>query len=70
MPGPLDPPREGTDPIESRLIVENTAFSSRLQILGIPARIDLYGPGTHNWPYWQRELHRAWPMLAGALGVS
>jgi S-formylglutathione hydrolase FrmB len=70
VPGPLDPPREGTDPIESRLIVENTAFSSRLQILGIPARIDLYGPGTHNWPYWQRELHRAWPMLASALGLS
>ena len=32
-----------------------------------PARTDLYGPGTHTWPYWQRELHRALPTLLGAL---
>jgi S-formylglutathione hydrolase FrmB len=64
-------PKAPSDPIESRLIVENTAaLRSRLQILGIPARIDLYRPGTHNWPYWQRELHRAWAMLASALGLS
>ena len=32
-----------------------------------PARTDLYGPGTHTWPYWRRELHRALPTLLGAL---
>jgi diacylglycerol O-acyltransferase / trehalose O-mycolyltransferase len=26
-----------------------------------------YGPGTHTWPYWERELHRSLPLLLGAL---
>ena len=41
---------------------------SALQRLHIPATIDFYGPGTHSWPYWQRELHRALPILLRALG--
>jgi S-formylglutathione hydrolase FrmB len=39
----------------------------RLHQLGIPVRFDNYGPGIHNWPYWQRELHRSLPLLLGAL---
>jgi diacylglycerol O-acyltransferase / trehalose O-mycolyltransferase len=29
--------------------------------------VDFYGPGAHNWPYWERELRRALPVLLGAL---
>jgi S-formylglutathione hydrolase FrmB len=29
----------------------------------VAVRTDFYGPGTHNWPYWQRELRRALPLL-------
>ena len=39
----------------------------RLRQLGIPVRFDNYGPGIHNWPYWQRELHRSLPLLLEAL---
>jgi diacylglycerol O-acyltransferase/trehalose O-mycolyltransferase len=31
---------------------------------------DLYGNGTHNWPYWDAELCRSLPMLMAAEGVS
>ncbi len=34
---------------------------------GVPAVVDDYGNGTHTWPYWQRELHKAMPMLLTAL---
>jgi diacylglycerol O-acyltransferase/trehalose O-mycolyltransferase len=60
--GPFDPPGK-TDPTESGLHGENVAFVHRLRSLGLPATVDLYGPGTHSWPYWQRELHRALPLL-------
>ena len=38
--------------------------------LKIPAQLDFYGPGTHSWPYWQRDLHHAWPLLQHALGAG
>jgi S-formylglutathione hydrolase FrmB len=70
-PGPLD--LAGTDPsgkggqIERTLARRNAAFIHRLSELGIPAEVDAYGPGTHSWPYWQRELHRALPGIMRAL---
>jgi S-formylglutathione hydrolase FrmB len=64
--GPFDTTRH-TDPTEHSLEPENVAFVRRLRALHIPATVDLYGPGTHSWPYWQRELHRALPLLLGPL---
>jgi diacylglycerol O-acyltransferase / trehalose O-mycolyltransferase len=60
--GPLDRPGR-TDVIEAALHPENVAFARRLRALRVPVTVDLYGPGTHTWPYWQRELHRALPLL-------
>jgi S-formylglutathione hydrolase FrmB len=60
--GPFDEPGR-TDPVEAALHGENVALVERLRALRIPARVDLYGPGTHTWPYWQRELHRSLPLL-------
>jgi hypothetical protein len=34
------------------------------------ATIDLYGSGTHKKLYWQRELHRAWPLISRGLGLE
>jgi diacylglycerol O-acyltransferase/trehalose O-mycolyltransferase len=65
--GPLDKPGAGVDEIEQSIGAENKAFASRLRELGAGAQIDLYGPGTHNWVYWQRELHKAWPMITASL---
>jgi diacylglycerol O-acyltransferase/trehalose O-mycolyltransferase len=70
LPGPLDKAGSAVDDIEQLISAENEAFASRLRELGIDAQIDLYGPGTHNWVYWQRELHKAWPMIIASLGLG
>lgn len=69
-PGPLDTggtPLEEARQTEQQLAPGNTAFVHRLRDLGIPATVDAYGPGTHSWPYWQRELHRVLPGIMEAL---
>jgi diacylglycerol O-acyltransferase / trehalose O-mycolyltransferase len=66
-PGPLDAADTPPDQIEPNVLRQSTAFVERLQRLGIPARVDLYGNGTHSWAYWERELHRSWPMLMRAI---
>jgi S-formylglutathione hydrolase FrmB len=48
------------------LYAESRAFVARLRTLRIPVRADLYGPGTHTWRYWQRDLKRSLPLLLGA----
>jgi diacylglycerol O-acyltransferase / trehalose O-mycolyltransferase len=68
QPGPLDPAATAPTTIESALAAENAALAKWLRALDIPAQLDFYGPGTHNWPYWQNDLHKAWPLLERALG--
>jgi S-formylglutathione hydrolase FrmB len=68
-PGPYDPPGTPVDEVEAALATENAALVTRLRALRIPVMADFYGPGTHTAPYWQRELHRAWPLLQRALGL-
>ena len=67
-PGPFDNGASSSG--EALLYRQNLALRARLQQLHIPFQADFYGPGTHTWPYWQRELHRAWPMLTHALGIN
>ena len=64
-PGPLDGPDAGRDQIEPVVERQSRAFARRLRALGIPAETDFYGPGHHDWPYWERELRRALPLLLG-----
>lgn len=70
QPGPLDPGSTAPDTLESSLAAENSALAARLHDLNIPAQLDFYGAGTHNWPYWQRDLHHTWPLLEAALSTS
>jgi S-formylglutathione hydrolase FrmB len=70
QPGPLDAAGTGEDPIETSIGAENEAFAKRIRTLGLDARIRLYGAGTHSWAYWQRELHKAWPLITDGLGVG
>jgi S-formylglutathione hydrolase FrmB len=65
--GPFDPPG-AFDDREEFLHGMNLALAARFADLGIPVTTDFYGPGTHDWPYWERELHRSLPMLLRALG--
>jgi diacylglycerol O-acyltransferase/trehalose O-mycolyltransferase len=59
---PGDGRRDGTELIVGR---ESRAFTARLRRLGIPFRADLYRGGRHDWPYWERDLKRALPVLLG-----
>jgi S-formylglutathione hydrolase FrmB len=69
-PGPLDTAETEPDSIERSLIKENEALADQLKEVGVDAEVRLYGNGTHDWPYWDRELRRAWPMLTKALGIE
>jgi S-formylglutathione hydrolase FrmB len=66
QPGPHDTDT-GYQELEQALYPQNTAFVKRLHQLGIPVTVDAYSPGTHEWHYWQRELHRSLPLLLAAL---
>ena len=70
QPGPLDQRGTPPDSIEPWIQAENKAFVRHLRNLGVKPTTDLYGNGTHNWVYWQRELHRAWPLLTSTLRPS
>jgi S-formylglutathione hydrolase FrmB len=70
--GPFDPPT--VDPtataLEQVMETSSKSFVAKLQQAGVDVTSDFYGPGVHNWPYWEREFHRSWPMLAESLGVA
>jgi S-formylglutathione hydrolase FrmB len=61
--GPFERDKDKFDTTESFVLGESRAFAARLKALKIPAKVDFYGPGIHDWPYWERELQRALPML-------
>ena len=70
-PGPLD--RRGTKRgcpacvVERVLLPMNARMHERLRALGIRHVWDDYGPGTHDWPYWRRDLRETMPDLMRAL---
>jgi len=68
QPGPLDGARlgGGADPIERYAHGALVDMAAALRGAGVPATVEDYGPGTHSWPYWQRDLHRALPLILGA----
>lgn len=71
-PGPLD---EGHPlPVilvgsaaEAALPASLRKFADSLHSVGVDVSTNLYEPGTHSWPYWQRELHRIWPTVTEEL---
>jgi S-formylglutathione hydrolase FrmB len=65
QPGPHDAGR-GPDPVEQQIHQMNLSFHQRLLHLHISHVWDDYGPGTHSWPYWQRDLRQALPLLLAA----
>lgn len=65
--GPLDSPGS-TSALEADFNRQNHALAAELERVGAqPVTTNFYGPGTHGWAYWQRELHASLPMLLGAL---
>lgn len=56
-------PYGGGDPVEVAVHQMSVSFHDRLQQLGIPSLFDDYGPGGHDWPYWERDLRETVPTL-------
>ncbi|MFC9892580.1 alpha/beta hydrolase [Nocardia sp. NPDC127579] len=54
--------------LEAMSLTAAQIFRDRLAALGIPGRVDLVN-GTHTWPYWERSLATARPMILDALGL-
>ncbi|MGH3391964.1 MAG: hypothetical protein ACRDOO_24085, partial [Actinomadura sp.] len=63
-PGELAAP----DPIEIAVHDMSVSLHRRLGALDIPHLFDDYGPGTHSWPYWQRDLQQELPRLMKTFG--
>lgn len=73
LPGPLDPPHGVVDTVNTMSLEAMTAvaagiFRDRVTELDISARVDILN-GTHTWPYWERSLTTARPMILDALGA-
>ncbi|MFC5822540.1 alpha/beta hydrolase-fold protein [Nonomuraea insulae] len=66
--GPLDPPG-ATGDFEDALLSQSKAFARQARAAGVKITTDFYGPGRHTWPYWERALKRAMPVLRAAVGV-
>ncbi|MFF8679741.1 alpha/beta hydrolase [Streptomyces sp. NPDC015237] len=67
--GPLDPPGS-TSALEADFNRQNHALAAELKRVGARhVTTNFYGPGTHGWAYWERELHASLPMLLKALRV-
>lgn len=60
--GPFDD-GPGFDPVEFDVRDMSLNFAHRLDALGKPFALWDYGPGTHSWPYWQRDLRTVLPLM-------
>jgi S-formylglutathione hydrolase FrmB len=67
QPGPLDAPGRPFDAIEAAVQRNSVSLHERLVALGIAHTWDDYGPGTHTWPYWTRDLEQTLPDLLATL---
>ena len=69
-PGPYDDP---TDPNPAGTAIERftyqstTFFADAATAEGVPFVLHDYGPGTHTWPYWARDLRQWLPHLEEVL---
>lgn len=66
-PGPLDSGTTARDGGEAFIEGQNRLFVAAASAAGVRLTANLYGPGTHAWPYWTRELGKALPMLLGEI---
>lgn len=68
LPGPLD----ANSPLEAGMLEAPTylptgRLAEALRRAGVDVTAHLSLSGTHTWPYWQRELHLAWPSMLDTL---
>lgn len=67
QPGPYDDPaapNSGATAIEAAVHESTGYFVQAADAAGVAHAYDDYGPGTHSWPYWARDLRTYLPHLA------
>ncbi len=69
-PDPLDEPGTEHDRLEAWVGDGAERFVAALADADVAATTRAYGPGTHSWPYWERELAASMPTLMNAIGRS
>jgi len=67
QPGPYDDDDAQPDPLEAKVHEQSVSLHQRLRGLRIAHVWDDYGPGTHTWPYWARDLRRTLPQELAVL---
>jgi S-formylglutathione hydrolase FrmB len=70
QPGPLDPTGTDADDLEAWVGAGDDNFVTALRRARLNATVDAYGPGTHSWSYWDRELKQSLPWLIRSLGAE
>ena len=72
-PGPYDTPgttsTETDGAVESLIYALNQGFTAALSADGIPYTGYFYGPGTHSWGYWLRDLAHFLPQMWGVFSA-
>ncbi|MFB4319073.1 alpha/beta hydrolase [Actinomadura sp. 21ATH] len=72
-PGPLDKNKGAPWDIrylsESQVERASKDFAARAKAAGVPLTTNFYGPGSHTWGYWKREMHATWPTMMSAIGA-
>ncbi|UGY92950.1 alpha/beta hydrolase [Streptomyces gobiensis] len=66
-PGPMDRPQAAPSGLEASFDRMAAAYIDRARDYGLHVTAHRYGPGTHSWRYWERELATALPLLAAAI---
>jgi S-formylglutathione hydrolase FrmB len=56
--GPLNPPSDNSFDVNDEVEVhgETLRWKAAAARAHVPVTVDAYGNGSHNWPYWQRDL--------------
>jgi S-formylglutathione hydrolase FrmB len=67
QPGPYDS-SHAPDTTEASVAYDNGLFHKRIEALHIDSYWDDYGPGTHTWPYWERDLRWSMPRIMAGFG--
>lgn len=70
QPGPLDPAGTEADDLEAWVGAGDDNFVRALRLAQLDATVDAYGPGTHSWTYWDRELKQSLTFLLSKLGAG
>lgn len=55
---------QGTGAVEAALYPGFLRTVAAFRAAGIRPIAQVFSPGTHSWPYWQRDLHQALPLIA------